>query len=207
VYLLPANLPFKYQNGDKFSHYWLHFCSELLEKIPYFQKPLEFAVSSVPDVEVLIKLYIKLAENSTQLDNLMQMDIILRTLLRPFIASMPCGTDAISIARIDTFSQVINYIDCHLSAKLTTSELARLAKMRTNAFSLAFHQAFGVPPKHYICMRRISKAKLYLLTTGMNIKEVSDKVGYDNVFFFDRIFKKYTDKTPTDYRKSTHMGY
>jgi AraC family transcriptional regulator of arabinose operon len=206
LYLLPANSPFKYQHGEKFSHYWLHFCSALLEKIPYFQQPLELPAKSVPDVENFIKKFIKLAENSAQLDNLVQMDIILRTLLRPFIASMPKGADAVSIAHLDAFSQVINYIDCHLGAKIAISDLAKLVKMRNIDFSLAFRRAFGVPPKHYICMRRISKAKQYLLATDMSIKQVSDKVGYNDLFFFHRIFKKYTNKTPTNYRKSTHLG-
>ena len=67
-------------------------------------------------------------------------------------------------------------------------------------FSAQFRRAMGVPPKQYLSIRRISKAKMLLLRTQDPIKEIALRTGFENEFFFFRIFKKYTGLTPTQYR-------
>ena len=51
---------------------------------------------------------------------------------------------------------------------------------------------------------RIHKAK-ELLGTHMNIKEISYAVGYRSSTYFSRVFKKYTDLTPTQYQTQMHQ--
>lgn len=67
-------------------------------------------------------------------------------------------------------------------------------------FSAQFRRTMGVPPKQYLSIRRISKAKMLLLRTQDPIKEIALRTGFENEFFFFRIFKKYTGLTPTQYR-------
>jgi len=51
-------------------------------------------------------------------------------------------------------------------------------------------------------MRRLEYAQGLLCTTSMNIKEVAKKCGYNNEFYFSRIFKQHRGTNPSDFRKS-----
>ena len=48
--------------------------------------------------------------------------------------------------------------------------------------------------------------RLVQIQTDPVFHEISEKVGYDNEFFFYRLFRKYTGKTPSEFRKSSHLG-
>lgn len=196
LYLLPANVPFRYVPKEFLRHRWLHFCSSTLERTPYFQRP-----RGVPADDAkarMVELY-AWADSPENLESVMRMDIIVRQLLVPLLAAAP--EDGGQFERLDAFSQVIDHIDRHLDQELSIPELAALVRMGRNEFSAAFRHAFGTPPKQYLTQRRVGRAKVLLLRTKLRVKEVAAAVGYDNEFFFYRIFKKYAEVTPDEYRR------
>lgn len=64
-----------------------------------------------------------------------------------------------------------------------------------------FQLATQISPNQYLQQVRVDKAKKLLLTTDMNIQQIAYEVGYENVSFFIRIFKKVTACTPTQWVK------
>ncbi|MGE5308634.1 MAG: response regulator [Deltaproteobacteria bacterium] len=67
--------------------------------------------------------------------------------------------------------------------------------------SRIFKQSTGTGFSEYKLQLKIKRAKELLETTGYNIDQISDKLGYQNAESFIRIFKKMIDLTPTEYRK------
>lgn len=53
----------------------------------------------------------------------------------------------------------------------------------------------------YINLYRVTKAKGLLATTGMNIADIAQAVGYENDNYFARVFRKLEGMSPSDYRK------
>ena len=206
MYLIPANLPFRYLSHGKFSHYWLHFCSSQLRKLPHFQHLIELPAQST--TKRLMHDFVQLLKIGKGIRTLLELDIILRQILLPFLETQPTNTnDYEQIQRLDQFSVVIDYIERHLPQPMTIPQLSALLQMNRNDFSAEFHRTFGVPPKQYICQCRINQAKILLLTTELPIKQISDAVGYDNEFFFYRLFRKYTGVTPSQFRDNSNLGY
>ena len=58
----------------------------------------------------------------------------------------------------------------------------------------------GISPVEYLIQYRISIACKILRESSDKIASVSVKVGYDNVSYFCRIFKKLVGKSPSQYR-------
>ena len=58
----------------------------------------------------------------------------------------------------------------------------------------------GLSLKAFIIERRLEAAKESLLK-GQSVKESAETAGYEDEFYFSRIFKKYTGATPKDFRK------
>jgi YesN/AraC family two-component response regulator len=48
---------------------------------------------------------------------------------------------------------------------------------------------------------RLNKAGILLKTTDLPVKMIANEVGYENISFFYRIFKKHFECTPSEYRK------
>ena len=55
---------------------------------------------------------------------------------------------------------------------------------------------------NYLTGLRMQKAKELLKTTTFKIYEISEMVGYRNVESFNRVFKKYYEISPLQYRKT-----
>ena len=203
MYLIPVSQPFRYISPCNFTHYWMHFCSSLLEKIEFFQHLIELPAPA--DTEVLMLDFLRFAQIGTGIQPFMEADIILRRLLIPFLESIP-DEPLQQIEGQNRFYSVIDYINRNATKPLSISSLAAMFRMNRNEFSADFHRAFGIPPKQYICKRRMGQARMLLLSTALSVKQISYKVGYDNEFYFSRLFKKYTGNSPSDFRKHSNLG-
>jgi AraC family transcriptional regulator, transcriptional activator of pobA len=63
-------------------------------------------------------------------------------------------------------------------------------------------QIFGKSPKEYISERIILEAKRLLLHSNANTKEIAFDLGFDEPTNFIKFFKKYTQKTPIEFREN-----
>ena len=81
----------------------------------------------------------------------------------------------------------------------------KLAGLRRAEFSARFRKIYAIPPKQYISLRRISRAKYLLTRTDLAIKEIVWKTGFESEIFFFRVFKKYTGTTPLRFRLASRI--
>lgn len=94
-----------------------------------------------------------------------------------------------------------DYIDSHFMEELTVEKLAERSHMSISGFAHQFKKIFGFPPIQYIIRRRIGQAQTLLITTDLSITEVSVRVGYDNISYFNNQFKRFAGMSPQSYRK------
>ena len=59
----------------------------------------------------------------------------------------------------------------------------------------------------YILSTRIRNAQILLETTDYNISNIASMVGYENAFYFSRLFKKEKGLSPAAYRKVFREKY
>ncbi len=100
-----------------------------------------------------------------------------------------------------TIAELLEYIEQHYQEDIGLNELAERARMSTAYLSVLFKSEVGTSFIKYLTELRIKKAKS-LLKQGLKVKEVSEQVGYSNYRYFCDIFKKYTGKTPHEYKES-----
>ena len=89
-----------------------------------------------------------------------------------------------------------DYIDGHFMEELTVEKLAERSHMSISGFAHQFKKIFGFPPIQYIIRRRIGEAQRLLFTTDLSITEVSVRVGYDNISYFNNQFKRFAGMSP-----------
>ncbi|WP_256414500.1 helix-turn-helix domain-containing protein [Acinetobacter sp. 5862] len=81
------------------------------------------------------------------------------------------------------------------------ADLAQQFNFSERNLKRRFQLATQISPNQYLQQVRVDKAKKLLLTTDMKIQQIAYEVGYENVSFFIRIFKKVTACTPTQWVK------
>lgn len=65
-----------------------------------------------------------------------------------------------------------------------------------------FKKKYGLSMKQYIEKVKYEHAKELLLSTDMNITQVAESVGFDDVLAFSAFFKKHSNYSPLNYRKN-----
>ncbi len=200
IHLVPAHTPFTYESMTPSDHYWLHFLSKQLRTVPAFQSHRVLPVENLKKKRFEFeKMFRQIRTARTVSDDLRIRNGIF-VLLAPFLESAlhELPQDAASKGG---FTEVLEYIDRNLAKEINIAALSSLTQLSRADFSSLFRRSFGVPPKQYISLRRISRAKYLLWRTKLSVKEIAEQCGYENKYFFYRIFKKYTGVTPSQYRR------
>lgn len=79
--------------------------------------------------------------------------------------------------------------------------LETLSGLPARTFKRRFRQATGLSPLNYVQQLRIDRAKAQLENSDLPVDEIGWKVGYEDVAFFNRLFKRVTGLTPGAYRQ------
>jgi AraC-like DNA-binding protein len=79
---------------------------------------------------------------------------------------------------------------------------AKEAGMAVSTLRRRFKEAVGVPIGEYVLQRRVIEARRLLGETDEPIKVIAERLGYRDVYFFTRQFKKKVGVAPGAYRRS-----
>lgn len=96
--------------------------------------------------------------------------------------------------------EALAYIKLHYMNSLTLGELAEQHAMSANRFSYLFHKYTGLRPIDYVVNYRLERACELLKAGNFPIREIADRVGYDNPLYFSRLFKKKFGVSPSAYK-------
>lgn len=96
---------------------------------------------------------------------------------------------------------VLEYIEGHYQEKITLLQLAATAHVSPYHLCRLFKQSIGMPPIKYINYIRIDKAKKLLQQHQLKIREAADMVGFSDYNYFSRLFKQYTQQSPSTWQQ------
>ncbi|WP_051718682.1 AraC family transcriptional regulator [Hymenobacter sp. IS2118] len=99
------------------------------------------------------------------------------------------------------FAAVVAYIKQHLSEKLSIDKLSALACMSKATFFRVFKREFGITPVEFIIRERLGEAKRLLRHPLASVAEVCLRAGFNNLSYFQALFKKHEGVTPGAYKK------
>ncbi|WP_161488120.1 AraC family transcriptional regulator [Sedimentisphaera cyanobacteriorum] len=107
---------------------------------------------------------------------------------------------AIDSSSISPMDKAKAYIEENYTAHIPVEKLTSIVHLSKGYFFRAFKEKFGVSPINYQQNIRINASKTLLKTTSLRCNEIANRVGFSDVYFFHRTFKKHTGKTPSNYR-------
>ena len=97
--------------------------------------------------------------------------------------------------------QAIDFINENYKQPITITEIADYIQCDRRKLSYLFEKQIGLSPIQYLTEYRLRQAKQLLRSTNIPINEVAEYVGYNDPYYFCKLFKKHYECTPTQYRK------
>lgn len=98
-------------------------------------------------------------------------------------------------------SRSIAYMVEHLNQPLQVSTLAAQASVSTSHFFALFKRQMGTAPIDFFIRLRMNHARELLDSTRSSVKEIAATMGYDDPFYFSRVFKSVHQIAPAEYRR------
>lgn len=97
--------------------------------------------------------------------------------------------------------RAILHIGASLNGDLSLKTIADAININGSYLSDLFKKETGQTITDYIAQKRIKRATRLLTTTKLQVQTIAQHCGMSDVNYFSKLFKKYTQKTPNQYRK------
>ena len=100
--------------------------------------------------------------------------------------------------------QVSNYVQHNLSRPVDVDDLAKTLFISRTHLAWRFKQETGMTLTDFILGEKIEEAKRLLRYSEKSLTLIADYLGFSSQSHFTRIFKKYSGKTPKEYRENSN---
>ncbi len=104
-------------------------------------------------------------------------------------------------ARNNVMDDVLSYIEHNYSGSLRLENIAPLFGYNSAYLGKLFYRTVGENFNSYVDRRRVEKAKRLLTGSSLKVYQIAEAVGYRNVDYFHKKFRRYAGMSPAEYRK------
>jgi len=203
--LIPAGTTHTYaaDTTTPWTIYWVHFTgSNTTEIIARYREKYDSFKCSVDFQDSRIQLFEDMYYNlemGYSYDNLCYANLCLLHYLSSFLFSTNYNV-ANKKQSVDTVNTSILFMQKHIDEMLTLEKMSTSVNLSASHFSFLFRKKTGFSPIEYFNHLKVQKACQYLLFTDLRIKEIADKLGIEDPYYFSRMFTKVMGVSPDNYR-------
>lgn len=195
---------FSYSYEDNTEVYWVHFTGfgsrVLLEKSGLSSGGIFYLGLDNQYIELYKKMIHELQIRKPHFDQIVNAAFIE---LIALIARAGSTSDIIRKKKGNAnLDGVLELMHNSYNLNWSMSDFARECNISPYRFIHKFKEHMGMSPLEYLTRIRVEKAKELLVSTTLNISEISEVIGYENPLYFSRVFKKAENMSPTQYRYS-----
>lgn len=201
AFLARPDTPIYYRadSEDPWEYYWVGFSGPsaplLLAQTPFNRRqPVLRPAAGECLRQALLDIY---KARGVDYPSAVRMAGYLQAALGLLMESLPKRGEA---ALADYARQGADFLQRNYSRAITVEEAARQAGVSRSYLYRAFQSEFGCSPVEYLTRYRIQRARQLLRHSPLPIGAVATSVGFEDPFYFSRVFKREVGVSPTEYR-------
>ena len=204
AFTIPQNTAHTYYADEKdpWSILWTHFKGEEIDRfLPHDLEVKPIVLISPEENESIQKYFIRLFEisqNGYTLGNMICLSQLLKTILSE---TYFFERESVLSKANRNLTKAVNYMYANLNKGLTLNEVEIYMGLSKSYLNLIFKQYTKKSPLEFYTHLKMQQACKYLKLTNMFIYEISENLGYEDQYYFSRIFKKEMGVSPREYRK------
>ncbi len=205
-FLIPSGMPHAYHSDEQnpWSIYWIHFSGDkagLFARMACRSVPVERGKDS--RISERLNLFSEIFRNlyrGFSNETLEYVNLCLGHLLTSF-THLSQFREMRKTDENDPVTQSINFMLEHLTKKLKLVEIALETGLSASHYSRLFQNRTGHSPIDYFNQLKIQRSCRLLDITEWRIAEVSHEMGFDDQFYFSRVFRRMMGMSPAKYKK------
>ena len=206
---IPRDTPHIYgaSDTDPWSIHWVHFAGRLadyyMHLLPQGQPKIMVDAQTVERLVELFRACSESFEASFVLQRMIFAAQTLHHLLAYLFFSNRSFSPTLQTSSFHNLDTTIALLHQNVKKNLTLDEMAAHAGLSTSHFSRLFREQTGYSPIDYFIHLKMQHACMLLILSRKTIREIGFEIGYDDPYYFSRIFKKVVGMSPKQYR-NTH---
>ncbi|WP_300382453.1 AraC family transcriptional regulator [Clostridium sp.] len=191
------HLSFKVLGDEEFEHINIYYIAdEYIDDDSYMNSIFELSVSNYDEI---LKSLEELIEMSSRHKLISKVNLQIQTAL--FLREIFTDYNyKRNLSEKEFTLEISKFISENYMKEITLSTLSERYGEKSNRISYLFNKYLNIRPIDYLIQCRMA-VSYRLLNEGFSVKEVSKKVGYNDEFYFSRIFKKSFGVTPSRLKK------
>lgn len=204
--VIPANVSHAYEadKEDPWSIFWMHFGGHstmpIVSKITsVVRSKRNFFVFGKEHKVLFEKIYHFLSKGYGR-EIMDSVALITPSFLQPYAypeMTMQVG----EIGVHDIVQDAISFLKSRVRNKVTLEEIAGTTNLSVSHFSKIFKNRTGYSPVEYLNHLKLQEACFMLKYSSLRISEISFELGFEDQFYFSRLFKTHMGLSPLNYRK------
>lgn len=203
LFCIPPNIRHVYyaDSQDPWSILWVHFKGENTIHFPLHDLrvvELDSAKTNERMMYLFMQLITILEQNYTLGNFIYAANLLSLILAEIYYREKSSDTDK----QNQYLSRVIRYMYENLDQELTLDDLAKQSQLSKSYLNSIFNKYARRSPVDFFIHLKMQQACKYLKMTDLRVFEVSNKLGYQDPYYFSRIFKKVIGVSPRDYIKT-----
>ncbi|MGL6173737.1 MAG: helix-turn-helix transcriptional regulator [Cellulosilyticaceae bacterium] len=151
------------------------------------------------DIQRVRQVTTKVCSQVNQADKMAELQFELKEMIVDYC-------ELVNDMKNNSYSQVVlgatRHIRFNFDKEITLKGLAEQLYVHPNYLSRKFKEETGSQMSDYINQVRIEQSQLLLNNPMLTITDIAYRVGYKDEKYFSKVFKKYVQKTPSEYRNS-----
>lgn len=203
--IIPKNLSHIYGSSDEdpWDIYWFHFNGETDSCYVPDNNTLRITDVSLTSLPVLTNLF-------DSIFGALSRGLVMNNIIYAcqcfgyFLATalyMPSYKHGQKDKKTLVVENCIGFMEKNTDKHLSLRDLTVRSNLSKTQLTAVFKEKTGYSPVDFFIRLKMKKACFNLDYTDMNISEVASNIGYDDPYYFSRLFKKIMGKAPSDYRK------
>lgn len=199
VVIFPPNYKYQYFGKPPLKYFYAHFTGsyvgKLLKECNF--TPLPYIKNGNSNYNV-IQDFNKLLETFSLSKNLKDQKCAcyLERILLSISENLTDSDKTLSLEKS------LSHLHANFTKHIEIPTLSKMENLSNSHYVALFRKKFGKSPNKYIIDLRLSYACDMLANTDKPIKEIAEKVGYIDPYFFSSLFKKHLGVSPKTYRKN-----
>lgn len=206
LFVISPKTACRYGAGSKnpWSNYWLHFTGEnALVYSPAINRVIDILPSSNSRIEERLLLFEEMLQNVEshfKYEKVAYANICLKQFLMS-IKYLQVYRSVKKEPENDLLEKVISFMKNNLNRNIRIDDFAKKCNCSSSNIYKLFKNNLDTAPLDFFIHLKMERACKYLVKTNMKVKEIGVKLGYEDPYYFSRIFSKHIGQSPANYRR------
>lgn len=181
--------------GEK---YLIRACQEIMETMDSFMELFAYAgISRIYHDKEKLPQAFREAESALEYSYLSENEIV--NLYREEMDEKKPVVVSTAVKK-QISQECLEYIEAHFEENISVADIARELGVSVSYLSRNFKESTGGTVIQTINQKKMERAEEYLLTTDLKIYEIAEMLGFENISYFSRFFKKHKGISPKEYK-------